>query len=416
MNLRSVDTLSDIRGKRVLVRVDHNIEYDPSGRLKDDRKLKVTLPTLEHLLDKGAALILVTHVGRPKGKVVEALRTGPIASHLQTLSSKIKNIQSVTACVGKEVKEKALALKPKEILYLENVRFFPEEQGNDPEFIKGLAELAEYYVDEAFPSLHTYEESSTCGVARLLPSYAGFYLQKEVENLGQAIRDPARPLVLILSGAKVKTKIPVIHRFLDLADQILLGGCIANTFIAARGFDVGSSKYDVEGMKLAQELMLESEKEGKATIHIPRDVVVATKAAEDAEKVDLPVEDVSGDMNIFDIGKVTIERYKREIEKAKTVIWNGPMGLYEYNRFSHATKRIAEFIAEAGKKGAFTLIGGGDTIDFHTRYGYSLEDYSFVSTGGGAMIEFLSSKDPLPGLQPMMEEVEVGNMAKKGEK
>ena len=373
--------MPNIKDKKVLVRVDHNVTLDPSGKLKDDKKLRLSLPTLEFLADRGAKLTLMSHVGRPKGKVVEECRTAPIAEHLKTLSSKLD-----------------------EFTYLENVRFNPGEKENDEAYVTELIGDNEFFVNEAFPSLHTYEEASTCGVARKLPSFAGFRLIEEVEKLSQAIDNPKRPLILIMSGAKMKTKIPVIKRFLDIADHIFLGGCIANTFIAARGFDVGKSKYEEEAMELAQELMLESEKDGKADIHVPRDVVVATEAAEDAQKLDLPAEDVSGDMNIFDIGKVTVKRAIEEIEKAGTVIWNGPLGLYEYNRFSHATKRIAEAVAAVSKKGAFTVIGGGDTLDFHTRYDYTMDDYGFVSSGGGAMLEFLSSEEPLPGLRPIIVE------------
>lgn len=381
MKLRSIESMPDIKDKKVLVRVDHNVSLDPEGKLKDDKKLRLSLPTLEFLAERGARLTLMSHVGRPKGKVVEECRTAPIAEHLKTLSSKLGD------CT-----------------YLENVRFNPGEKENDEAYVSELVGDNEFFVNEAFPSLHTYEEASTCGVARKLQSYAGFRLLEEVEKLSQAIDNPKRPLILIMSGAKMKTKIPVIKRFLDIADHIFLGGCIANTFIAARGFDVGQSKYEEEAMELAQELMLESEKESKAPIHVPRDVVVATEASEDAEKLDLPAEDVYGDMKIFDIGKVTVKRAVEEIENAGTVIWNGPLGLYEYNRFSHATKRIAEAVTGASKKGAFTVIGGGDTLDFHTRYDYSMDDYGFVSSGGGAMLEFLSSEEPLPGLRPMIVE------------
>jgi 3-phosphoglycerate kinase len=402
MTLQSIDGLKDLHGKTVLVRVDHNVEFDDDGKLKDDRKIRVTLPTLEALLKKGARLILMTHVGRPKGKRNPKLTTAPIAEHLKKLlKKKVKGMRSVDEVRGPKVKKMVTDLKDGEILYLENVRFCPEEEGNDKAFCKDLASLAEIYVNEAFPSLHLYEESSTCGVARLLPAYAGYYLQKEIDALSRTLDDPRRPLLLIISGAKMETKIPVIRRFLDIADDILLGGCIANTFIAARGFDVGSSKYEEAHIELAQELMLESEKEGRAKIHVPRDVVVASEASETATKLDLPVEDVAGDMSIFDIGKVTLERYLKEVDRAGTIIWNGPLGLYEYNRFSHGTKRLAEAIKKATKKGTYSLIGGGDTLDFHMRYAYSIDAYSFVSTGGGAMLEFLSGD--LPALEPLLE-------------
>jgi phosphoglycerate kinase len=380
MKLKSIESMPDISGKKVIVRVDHNVTLNEDGTLKDDMKLRVSLPTLEFLIDRGAKITIMTHVGRPKGKVVEELKIAPIFDRLKELSPKMSDVT-----------------------YLENVRFSPGEQENEESFIKELASHGEFFVNEAFPSMHTYEESSTCGVARLLPAYAGFYLQKEIEALSSITANPKRPLTLILSGAKIKTKIPVIKRFLDFADNILLGGCIANTFIAARGFDIGGSKYEEDYVELARELMLESEKENKANIHVPRDAVVATEPSENAEKLDLPVEDVGGDMKIFDIGKITIERYKKEIESSGTIVWNGPLGLYEFNRFSHASKRIAEAVVDATKKGSHSVIGGGDTLDFHSKYEKPMDDYSFVSTGGGAMIEFLSSEDPLPGLVPLME-------------
>ena len=380
MKLRSIESMPDLVGKKVLVRVDHNVTLNDDGTLKDDKKLRVSIPTLEYLVDRGAKLTLMTHVGRPKGKVVDELKVAPIFERLKELSSKMSDVA-----------------------YLENVRFSSGEQDNEESFINELASHGEFFVNEAFPSMHTYEEASTCGVARLLPSYAGFHFQKEVDALSNVTSAPKRPLTLILSGAKMKTKIPVIKRFLDFADNILLGGCIANTFIAARGFDVGGSKYEEDYLEFARELMLESEKEEKATIHVPRDIVVATEPAEDAEKLDLPVEDIGGDMKIFDIGKITIERYKKEIESSGTIIWNGPLGLYEFNRFSHASKRISEFVLAATQNGAHSVIGGGDTLDFHTKYEKPLDEYSFVSTGGGAMIEFLSSEDPLPGLVTLIE-------------
>lgn len=395
---RTLDDLKDCSGKTVLVRVDHNVTCDEKGVPKDDQKLRVTIPTIEFLLKKKAKVILMTHVGRPKGKVDETLRTGPIAMHLKTLSKSMKTVKTMREVIGPSVESATKDLKPGEVLYLENVRFHPGEEKNDPAFIETLTSIADYYVNEAFPSLHIYEEASTCGVARKLPAFAGFHLLKEVEHLGKVIEDPRRPLVLIMSGAKMETKIPVIERFLDIADDILLGGCIANTFIAARGFNVGKSKYEDTYLAKAQEFMLESEKEEKADIHVPRDAVVATNADAQAAKIDLPVEDIEGDMAIFDIGGVTVQRYVNLIQKAGSVIWNGPLGLCEVEEFSHASKRMAEAILSATKdRGIISIVGGGDTIDFHTRYGYDLGGYTFVSMGGGAMLEFLSGT--LPALE-----------------
>ncbi|MDD5103076.1 MAG: phosphoglycerate kinase [Candidatus Peribacteraceae bacterium] len=384
-----------LKGKRVLVRIDHNIETDASGKLKSDKKMRALLPTVELLLKMGARLILMTHVGRPKGKPDPRLSTRAVAEHLKTLLPRV-SITHTTDIVGPQVEKLASALKDGEILYLENVRFSPAEEGNPAEqaaFGKELAKLAEAYVNEAFASCHTYEEASTCAVARLLPAYPGLELLHELEILGHALEDPRRPVTLIMSGAKMETKIPVIKSFLQKGDDILLGGCIANTFIAARGFEVGASKYEEEQMEKAQEIMLEGEKVELADVHVPRDVVVATEATEEAEKLDLPLENIMGDMMVLDVGKVTIERYKKIIEKSGMIIWNGPLGMYELNRFSHGTKRIAEAVREATAKGAVSIIGGGDTIDFHKRYNYPMDGYSFVSTGGGAMLEMLSGEE-----------------------
>lgn len=401
-NFRSLDR-ADVKGKRVLVRVDHNITYNENGILRDDLKMRVTIPTIEYLIDHGAKIILLTHVGRPEGQVEDRLRTQPIAEHLKSLSDKIGAIKTITDIVGSSVQKQSMELQPGDILYLENVRFDPREKTNDKEFIEELAQLADIYVNEAFPSLHSYEEASTCGVARRLDAYAGFHLIKEVEYLRGALKDPRRPLVFVTGGAKMKTKIPVIESLLDKADDILIGGAIANTFIAARGFDIGTSRYDAYGVEKAQELMKKSQKEGKSTIHIPCDVVLASGPKEDVMKINSPLKNIEGDMSIFDIGKMTIQHYVDVIEKAGMVIWNGPLGLYELNQFSHATKCIAEAIQKVTKEhNVVSIIGGGDTIDFHTRYKCSLDAYSFVSMGGGAMLELLSGKR-LPALEAVQD-------------
>lgn len=396
---------ADVRGKRVLVRVDHNVETDPSGALKDDTKIRATLPTLEFLLKKGARLILMTHVGRPKGKCDPKLSTKPIMEHLKTLLPGVA-MTHTDATVGPDVEKAASALKDGSILYLENVRFHPEEEGSPEQqeaLGKQLAALAEVFVNEAFPSCHEYEEASTCAVARLLPAYAGVQLLKEVEHLGRVVDDPRRPLTLIMSGAKMETKLPVIEQFLDRGDDILLGGCIANTFIAARGFAVGKSKYEEEFLEKAQELMLEADKVEKANIHVPRDVVVADAPTDAAEVADLPVEDIEGDMAIYDVGKVSMERYAQTIAKSGMIVWNGPLGLFEVSPFAGASKRLAEAVAKVTKGGAISIIGGGDTLDFHTRYGLPLSVYTFVSTGGGAMLEFIGSGGKLPALEALQK-------------
>jgi phosphoglycerate kinase len=257
------------------------------------------------------------------------------------------------------------------------------------------------YVAEAFSNAHR-NHASMVEVAKLLPSYMGFALEREVVHLNKIIHETAHPLTLIIGGAKLETKIPIISNFLTIGDDILIGGAVANTFIAARGFDVGTSKYDEGSIDIAQNLMLESEKDGRAVIHVPRDAVVATEAVEGAEKIDIPLEDVGGDMAIFDIGTVSVKRFCEVIAASKMIIWNGPVGLFEINRFSHASKRIAEAMAAATKNGAMTVVGGGDTLDFHERYGYDLSVYTFVSMGGGAMLEFLAGKE-LPSIVVLEE-------------
>jgi 3-phosphoglycerate kinase len=364
----------------------------------DTERIEALLPTMKFILDAGASLVILSHQGRPKGKELPEFSQKPIVPLLEKFLG--KSVQFSPSRTGSDAMKIASALKPGEVLFLENLRYDPGEEKNDQEYAKQLASLGDAYVNDAFTNCHR-NHASMVALAKLLPSYAGLQLQKELDHLSLVVRDPKRPLALIISGAKMETKVPVIEHFLAKGDDVLLGGCIANTFIAARGFDVGSSKYEEEHVEKAQEIMLESEKPGRAHVHVPRDVILATEAKDGADKLNLPVENIEGDMSIFDIGKVTIERYKQVIEAAKTIVWNGPLGMYEINRFSHASKRIAEAIAQATKeRGVVSIIGGGDTIDFHVRYGYPLSAYTFVSTGGGAMLEFIAGKK-LPAIEAL---------------
>lgn len=384
---------ADLQGKRVLLRAGFDVPID-NGKVTDASRIEALLPTMQHILKHGASLVIMAHQGRPKGKPDLVFSQQPIVTVLEQLLK--TTISFASSCTGSETLAMAKALKLGEVLLLENLRFDEREKANDPAFAQELAALADVYVNDAFTNCHR-PHASMVGVPKLLPSFMGLQLEQEITHLSKVLDDPRRPLVLIISGAKMETKVPVIERFLRNGDDILLGGCIANTFIAARGFNIAASKYEPEQVEKAQEIMLESEKDECAMIHVPRDVVVASEPSETAQKLDLPVENIEGDMAIFDIGKVTIERYVAAIAKAGTIVWNGPLGLYEYNRFSHATKRIAEAVAQATKKGAVSIIGGGDTIDFHSRYEYDLKAYTYVSVGGGAMLEFISGK-PLPGI------------------
>ncbi|MBP9850868.1 MAG: phosphoglycerate kinase [Candidatus Peribacteraceae bacterium] len=380
---------ADLKDKRVLLRAGFDLPMSDDGKVEDVTRVEAIKNTMKFIIDSGAVLIIMAHQGRPKNGPEEKFSQKPLTKVLEKVLT--TTVHFASDCIGPEAEKTVAAAKPGEVVLLENLRFHPEEKKNDPAFSQSLAKLADIYVNDAFTNCHRVH-ASMVGVAKLLPAYMGFNLEQEIQHLTVAIENTERPVTLIIAGSKMETKVPVIERFLEKGDHILVGGCIANTLIAARGFDVGASKYDESEIELAQTLMLESSKEGKAKIHVPRDVVVANELSETAVKLDLPVEDILGDMAIYDVGKITIERYLEAIKSSKLLIWNGPLGVYEFNRFSHATKRIAEAIAEATKGGAISLIGGGDTIDFHLRYKFSLKAYSFVSMGGGAMLEFISGK------------------------
>ncbi|MDD3897200.1 MAG: phosphoglycerate kinase [Candidatus Peribacteraceae bacterium] len=386
-----------LKGKRVLLRAGFDVPLE-GGKVVDTSRIEALLPTMRFILKAGASLVIMAHQGRPKGKPDPAFSQQPLVPILRKLL-KAKEVQFAKSCTGKETLKAAQSLKPGEVLLLENLRFDEREKKNDPSFARELAALGDVYVNDAFTNCHR-AHASMVGVPALLPAYAGLQLAEEVSHLSVINEHPGHPIALIISGAKMETKVPVIRHFLDKGDDILLGGCIANTFIAARGFDIAESKYEAQFVEEAQEIMLESEKEENAMVHVPRDAVVASAASEDAVKLNLPVENITGDMKILDIGKVTVERYVQVLQRAETIIWNGPLGLYELNRFSHASKRVAEAVAAAAKRGATTIIGGGDTIDFHTRYNYSMDAYTFVSTGGGAMLEFISGKK-LPAIEAL---------------
>ncbi len=388
---------ADLQGKRVLLRAGFDVPME-NGKVMDASRIEALVPTMRHILTSGASLLLLSHQGRPDGKPDPEFSQKPLVEHLAKYLN--TDVKFCSSCVGPEALKAAEALKPGEVLLLENLRFDPREKKNDPAFAKELAALGDLYVNDAFTNCHR-AHASMVGLPSLLPGFIGLQLEEELKHLSPVMDDPKRPLTLVLGGAKMETKIPVLRQFLGKGDTILLGGAIANTFLAARGFDVAASKYEQEQVENAQELMLESEKPGYASIQVPRDAVVATDAVEQATKLDLPVENVVGDMRILDIGKVTIERYVASIKESKTIVWNGPVGYYELHTFSHATKRIAEAVKEATKAGAVSIVGGGDTIDFHTRYGYDLGAYTFVSTGGGAMLEFLSG-NTLPALAALV--------------
>ncbi len=396
MNFRKIQELENLKGRKVLVRVDYNVPLNSKYEIEDDTRIKESLETIKFLVGQGAKLILVTHLGRPKGKIVEESRVDRIAERLAELTK--KKVKKLNEIIGKSVENEINSMEDGEIIMLENIRFRAEEETNDEEFSKKLASYADLYVNDAFGTAHR-AHASTAGVANYLESYAGFLMQKEIEALSPLINEePIHPITLIIGGAKIGTKIGMIKNFIDKTDYVILGGGLANTFLKAAGYNVADSLYEEEKVEVAQEIMLEFEKHHEKLV-LPHDVVVASEISEAAETVNVPIEDVIGDMKILDIGKWTVEKYCNLIEESGTVIWNGPMGVYEYEPFKNGTRQIANTVA---KHKCNSYLGGGDTSDAIKRLNIPPEAFTHISTGGGAAIEFLEGK-VLPGIKPLLK-------------
>ncbi|MBI5152076.1 phosphoglycerate kinase [Candidatus Peregrinibacteria bacterium] len=394
MKLKTIKDLGNIKGKRILVRVDFNAPVDSKGRVTEDSRIRKALPTLKHLHEKGAKLILMSHYGRPEGKVVDEFRLDPIVPVISKFMD--RKVRKLDDCIGPSVVKAVKNMKNGDIILLENTRFYPGEEENEKSFAKSLASLGEIFVNDGFGVLHR-AHASTAGVAKYLPSYSGLLVENELNILSHLLAEPSRPYTIIFGGAKIKDKIGLIKKFLSKADYILVGGGLANTFLAAAGHDVGQSLYEPDKIKIAQDIMLVAEK-SKVQFLLPTDVVVATTPSNKTIAMDIPVEDVEGDMKIFDIGKKTTEKYCKIIEKSKTIFWNGPVGLYEYKPFGKGTQAIATAIAK--NKGT-TVIGGGDSVDALKRFKFSEKHFTHISTGGGASLEFLEGKE-LPGIKVLV--------------
>ncbi|GIV78687.1 phosphoglycerate kinase [Litorilinea aerophila] len=381
-------TIKDIdwQGKKALVRVDFNVPLS-DGHITDDTRIQAALPTIRYLLDHGAAVILMSHLGRPKGKPDPQYSMKVTADHLATLID--APVRFVPAITGPEAEEAAAALKPGEILVLENTRFDPRETKNDRSMAEELARLGDVFVNDAFGSAHR-AHASTAGVAEFLPAVAGFLMEKELNYLGTALENPKRPFVAILGGAKVSDKIGVIQALLEKVDTILIGGGMANTFLAAEGYPMGKSLVETDVLPIAEQLL----RDGAGIIQLPVDLRVAAEFAADADNDVVSVQDVPPDWMALDIGPATIAHYANRLAGAKTVVWNGPMGVFEFPVFAQGTVAIAEILASLPN--AITIIGGGDSAAAVRQAG--LEDkMSHVSTGGGASLEFLEGKE-LPGV------------------
>ena len=380
----------DVRSKRVLVRVDYNVPLDANGNVSDDKRITASLPTINYLLEQGARIILCSHLGRPKGEVKKEFSLAPVAKRLKELLPNV-NIYFASDCIGEEAQQKAAALKDGEILLLENLRFHKEEEKNDPEFAKKLASLAEIYVSDAFGTVHR-AHASTAGVAAYLPAVAGFLIGKELSIMGGALENPERPFVAILGGAKVADKIGVITNLLNKCDTLLIGGGMAYTFFKAMGYEIGDSLLDAESIDLAKQLM-ENAKQKGVKLLLPVDTVVAKALAADAEHMTVASNAIPAGWQGLDIGEKTRELFAAEIKNAKTVIWNGPMGVFEFPEFAKGTEAVAKACAECG---GTTIIGGGDSASAVKKLGYA-DKMTHISTGGGASLEFLEGK-VLPGV------------------
>jgi phosphoglycerate kinase len=396
MNKKTIRDIS-VSGKRVLVRVDFNVPLDKEKHIEDDTRIRESLPTIEHLLSQGAKVILMSHLGRPKGKSPE-FSLAPVAKRLSELLG--KPVRFASDCIGTEAETAVNALQNGEVLLLENVRFYKEEEANDLEFAKKLASLGEVYVNDAFGTAHR-AHASTEGVTKFIQTaVAGFLIEKELKYLGEATANPQRPFVAILGGAKISGKIDVLEKLLEKVDTILVGGAMIFTFFKAQGLKVGKSLVEDDKLDVAKTI-LEKAKSRNVKLLLPTDVVIADKFEKDANAKTVSVDAIEDDWIGLDIGAETIKTYRHEILNAKTVVWNGPMGVFEMDRFAVGTFEIAKALAEATKHGAITVIGGGDSASAIVKAGLE-KAVTHVSTGGGASLEFLEGKI-LPGIAALNE-------------
>lgn len=386
-------TASDLSGKRVFVRADFNVPLDDQGTITDDTRIRASLPTIQDLTSKGAKVILSSHMGRPKGKVNDSMRLNPVATRLSELLS--KPVTKCDDCIGDEVAKTVAAMQDGDVVLLENVRFYAEEEKNDPEFAKKLASVADVYVNDAFGTAHR-AHASTEGVTKYLsPSVGGLLIDKELEYLKGAIEEPKRPLAAIIGGSKVSSKIGVIETLLDKADKLLIGGGMIFTFYKARGLSVGKSLVEEDKLELAKTLEAKAKEKG-VDLLLPTDVVVADNFSPDANAQTVSIDSIPEGWMGLDIGPDSVKVFQEALKECKTVIWNGPMGVFEFDKFAVGTEAIANTLAELTPTGATTIIGGGDSVAAVEKVGVA-DQMSHISTGGGASLELLEGK-VLPGI------------------
>lgn len=389
---------SEVSGKRALVRVDFNVPLDDAGNITDDTRIRAALPTIQDLMQKGAKVVLASHFGRPKGVVNDKMRLTPVAKRLSELLG--KDVIKCDDCIGEEVTSKVSGLENGQVLLLENVRFHAEEEKNAPEFAKQLAENADFYVNDAFGTAHR-AHASTEGVTHYLsPSVAGYLIEKELQYLQSAIENPQRPLAAIIGGSKVSSKIGVIETLLEKCDKLIIGGGMIFTFYKARGLSVGKSLVEEDKLELAKSLEAKAKEKGVQLL-LPTDVVVADNFAADANSQTVSIDSIPDGWMGLDIGPDSVKTFQTALADCKSVIWNGPMGVFEFDKFAVGTEAIARTLADIGKSGATTIIGGGDSVAAVEKVGLA-DQMSHISTGGGASLELLEGKT-LPGIAALDE-------------
>ncbi|MBY0123829.1 phosphoglycerate kinase [Bacillus sp. S/N-304-OC-R1] len=388
MNKKSVKDV-ELKGKRVFCRVDFNVPME-DGKVTDETRIRAALPTIKYLIEQGAKVILASHLGRPKGKVVEELRLTPVASRLSELLG--KEVKKADEAYGDTVKDIISALGEGDVLLLENVRFYPGEEKNDPELAQAFAQLADIYVNDAFGAAHR-AHASTEGIAHYLPAVSGLLMEKELSVLGKALSNPERPFTAIIGGAKVKDKIDVIENLLDKVDNLIIGGGLAFTFVKAKGYEIGNSLLEEDKIELAKSFMQKAEEKG-VKFYMPIDAVVADEFSQNANAKTVEINEIPEGWMALDIGPKTADLYSDVIHGSKLVIWNGPMGVFEWSKFANGTRTVAETLAEANE--AYSVIGGGDSAAAVEKF-FLADRMDHISTGGGASLEFMEGK-ALPGV------------------
>lgn len=393
MNKKTIQDIA-VKGKKVFVRVDYNVPMDKSGNITDDTRIRATLPTLKYLLEQGAAVILASHLGRPKGQPVPEFSLAPVGQKLSSLIG--QEVLFAPDCIGDAAKEMAAALQPGQILLLENLRFYKEEEKNGEAFSAALASLADVAVNDAFGVSHR-AHASVEGITRHLPTVAGFLMEKEINFVGGAVANPSRPFVAIIGGAKVSDKIGVIENLLQKVDTLIIGGGMANTFIAAQGYPTGKSLVEADKLDLARSLITQAKEKG-VNLLLPSDVVIADRFAPDAVNQVVAADAITDDWMALDIGPASQKAFAHALADAKMVVWNGPMGVFEMDAFAKGTEAVAHAVAASG---AVSIVGGGDSIAALEKTGLAGK-ITHISTGGGASLEYLEGK-VLPGIAALAD-------------